>query len=138
MDFYALTVSTDDQLDHYKREVGARLRHARQKAGLTQAEAAALLSSRQPADDPIPPSRIGNYEQGTRLPDPLMMQSLCDIYSTWPSAIYGFSESPSNMEEATLIAKYRRTDDRGRKAIQSIAESQPEYKTSGLMKAMKQ
>ena len=121
-------MNTDDKLEQYKRDVGQRLQAARIAAGETQATAAAKLSERlQPEQEPIPPSRIGNYEQGLRLPDPLVMQTLCEIYGTWPSAIYGFAEAPTTTEEAVLIQKYRQTDDRGRRAIQGIAESQPTY-----------
>src|SRR3546814_7408008 len=75
----------------------------------------------------IEPSAIGNYEQGTRLPDPITIQHLCSLYQASPSAIYGFDDAPASKEEEALLHKYRMTDDRGRRAIQGVAESQPAY-----------
>lgn len=110
----------------YRREVGRRLKAARleAKAG-TQAEVASKLSAA--LGETIEPSAIGNYEQGTRLPDPITMQSLCALYGASPSAVYGFNDAPQSRDEELLLQKYRMTDDRGRRAIQSIAESQPAY-----------
>lgn len=110
----------------YRKEVGGRLKAARidSKIG-TQADVAAGLSRLM--GETIEPSAIGNYEQGTRLPDPITVQHLCSLYQVSPSAIYGFNDAPASKEEQTLLQKYRMTDDRGRRAIQSIAESQPAY-----------
>lgn len=122
---YASRVDEKEQLHEYKREVGIRLKKAREAAGETQASAAIKLGKATGSE--IEPSRIGNYEQGKRLPDPPVMRLLCEIYGTWPSTIYGFEEAPASKEEAVLLMKFRETDDRGRKAIQGIAESQPTY-----------
>lgn len=120
---YAPHVSQNDKMHHYKHQFGERLRNARERAGETQSSAADKLSKR--LGRPLDPSRIGNYEQGTRLPDPLVVQELCGIYNAAPSAIYGFTEAPATPDEVVLISKYRQTDERGKKAIQSIANSQP-------------
>lgn len=118
------------RLDELKTEIGQRLREARTKSGIgSQATAAKLLSDA--LGETVEPSRIGNYEQGTRLPDPVTISALCAIYSTWPSAIYGFDEAPASPDESKLLERYRQTDDRGRRAIQGVAESQPTYDVSG-------
>ena len=75
----------------YRKEIGRRLKRARQKAGIaTQAQAAERLG--EALSETIEPSRIGNYEQGIRTPDPLTMKVLCEIYGAYPSYIYGFDE----------------------------------------------
>lgn len=115
------TINKED----FKRAVGERLRAARERWGGTQGEAAEALSARLGVQ--IGESRIGNYEQGTRLPDPQLLGVLCEIYEAQPAQIYGFQDAPSSREEVMLLNKYRLTDDRGRRAIQSVAESQPAY-----------
>src|SRR6185312_3912783 len=110
-------------------EVGRRLRESRIAAGVgSQAEAAIRLSTA--LGTTVEPSRIGNYEQGTRLPDPLTVRELAAIYGTSASALYGFAEAPSGRDEQALLAKYRQTDDRGKRAIQSIAESQSAHEVT--------
>lgn len=118
-------MNTNEDMQTFKDELGLRLRSARLAANETQTTAAEKLSER--LGKVIEPSRIGNYEQGTRLPDPLTVMHLCEIYGAMPSLIYGFPEAPATREEAALVMKYRQTDDRGRRAIQSLAESQPLY-----------
>lgn len=97
---------------------------------MTQAEAAAELTKRgwkNRQGGPLEPSRLGNYEQGLRMPDPLLVQDLCSIYEEFPSRVYGFEEAPQTREEASLTIKYRLTDERGKKNLQSVADAQPEY-----------
>jgi transcriptional regulator with XRE-family HTH domain len=113
----------------YRKEVGRRLKEARIRAGIrTQSDAAKMLSNA--TEQTVEPSRIGNYEQGTRMPDPLTMKVLCGIYKTYPSLMYGFEEAPATPEEVKLLARYRNTDERGRDAISGIAEQQPDVYSS--------
>lgn len=77
--------------------------------------------------DPCPPSRIGNWEQGTRLISPVALQILSKYYGTSPSIIYGFDDAPTSSDEAKLLEKYRETDDRGKRAIHGVADAQPSY-----------
>lgn len=113
-----------DQHAH-TRMTGARLRAARKAAGLTQEQAANHLASH--TGEPCPPSRIGNWEQGTRLIGPAALQILAKLYGASPSSIYGFDDAPSKPDELALLEKYRGTDDRGKRAIQGIADAQPTY-----------
>lgn len=127
---YAAGMDKKTALLKYRRQVGNRLAEARIKAGLTQAQAAAELTERgykNRQGGPLEPSRIGNYEQGSRLPDPMLVQDLCAIYGDFPSRIYGFEEAPQNKEEASLTIKYRLTDDRGKRNVRSVADAQPGY-----------
>lgn len=109
-----------------RKQIGGALKQARKNAGMTQDEAADRLSAL--LGDDIGPSRIGNYEQGYRMPDVPTIMALCKVYSTWPSAIYGFDEAPQSQEELAVLMKFRQTDSRGKSMIQRVAESQPEYK----------
>jgi transcriptional regulator with XRE-family HTH domain len=113
------------RMQTFKAKLGGRLRKARIAAGQSQSSAARRLSER--IGKPVEPSRIGNYEQGTRLPDPLIVLNLSEIYQTNPACIYGFEDAAVNREEVALLKNYRQTDDRGRRAIQSVAESQSMY-----------
>lgn len=106
-------------------ETGRRLKTARNAAGMTQEEAAAALS--RESGEPCPPSRIGNWEQGTRLISPVALQILCRAYGASPSMIYGFEDAPKDKDETVLLKKYRETDDRGKRAIHGVADAQPTY-----------
>lgn len=126
-------MDNNERLAQYKKQIGKRLKQARVQAGMTQAVAAAALSERgyQNKDGgPLEPSRIGNYEQGTRMPDPMLVNDLCAIYGAFSSWVFGFEEAPQSPAEAALTMKYRNTDDRGKKVIQSIADAQPGYNVS--------
>lgn len=135
MRVYVGGMSSKVQIKQLRLRVGRRLKAAREASGVgTQAQAAKLLS--ELVGEVIEPSRIGNYEQGLRLPDPIILSHLCEIYRTWPSAIYEFPEAPTSEDEVELLNRYRSTDDRGRKAIHGVADSQPTYSvkrtTNGL------
>src|SRR3546814_16032146 len=84
----------------------------------TQADVAAALS--RAMGETIEPSAIGNYEQGTRLPDPITIQHLCSLYQASPSATYVFDDAPESKEEAALLLKYSMTDARGRRPRKSV------------------
>src|SRR3546814_5384819 len=73
----------------------------------TQADVAAALS--RAMGETIEPSAIGNYEQGTRLPDPITIQHLCSLYQASPSAIYGFDDAPASKEEEALLQDRKST-----------------------------
>lgn len=115
----------EKELKLYKKQVGLRLQRAREDAGFTSQQEAADALAREIGLNTLPHSRIGNYEQGARLPDPITMGKLCKIYGVSPAQIYALAEAPMNQEEVALLTKYRLTDDRGRRAIHGIAESQP-------------
>ena len=109
-----------------KRALGARLKEFREAKRLSQAELARLMG--QATASEVPASRIGNYEQGTRLPSPIDIAILAEILETSEAEIYGFASGVTG-EERVLLHKYRLTDDRGRKTIQGIADAQPTYVT---------
>jgi transcriptional regulator with XRE-family HTH domain len=59
-----------DQMKQVRKESGIRIKRVRMKAGLTQKELAEKTGFREARDiqpsGALTPSRIGNYEQGTR------------------------------------------------------------------------
>lgn len=118
---YAVIMKPKDHV----QETGRRLKAARNAAGKTQEDAAAYLAAE--TGEPCPPSRIGNWEQGTRLISPVALQILCNLYGVSPSTIYGFDDAPKDAAELALLEKYRNTDDRGKRAIHGVADAQPSY-----------
>jgi transcriptional regulator with XRE-family HTH domain len=119
----------DQKKSEYRREVGKRLKVARESADITQEIAAERLG--RALGKELPSSRIGNYEQGTRLPDPLVIQILCSIYGNIsPSAILGFPDAIMGKDEQALFEKYRTTDDRGKRAIHGVADAQSGYEVT--------
>lgn len=114
----------EDRIQQLRRDLGARLKQIREDKKLSQAQVAARLGDA--LGKPLPASRIGNYEQGTRLPNPIDIMLLAMILETTESALYGFEDGISTDERA-LLGKYRQTDERGKKTIQGIADAQPPY-----------
>lgn len=103
--------------------IGERLAAARAKSGMSQAELAAAVS-RMMGDD-VAPSRIANYEQGVRTMRVEMAPFLARALGVTPSYLYGFTEAAQSPDELALLTKYRVTDERGRRAIQGVADDQP-------------
>ena len=72
-------------------------------------------------------SRIGNYLQGKRFMDPdaaNLFARVLGVRASWLMVID--DEDSMTPEERALLQKYRQTDVRGKKQIQSTANSQPE------------
>lgn len=114
----------EERVNALRQELGQRIQDARKRAKLTQQQLATALSDL--TGTVIGESRIGNYEQGTRLPDPITVHLIAQILGTTASALYGLPENDLSQEELALVNKYRQTDDRGRRVIQGVAESQPD------------
>ncbi len=76
-----------------------KLKHLRQSAGYTQAQAASLLG--------ISASAVGMYEQGRREPDLELTQRICRLYDVTPDfLVNGNSEAPAEINE--IIAGMRK------------------------------
>jgi transcriptional regulator with XRE-family HTH domain len=120
--FYAFRMATE----HFKIESGRRLRAARLEQNLELQEVAALTNHI------LGVSRISNYEQGIRYMSPdaaHMLARALKVRASWLMAID--DEDSLTPAERQLMVKFRLTDERGRKQIQSIADSQPEVDPSG-------
>ena len=105
------------------KQIGQRLREARQAQGLSLAALAARTGS-------LSKSRISNYEQGIRRVGLEEAQQLSDALGT-VSATYLLcldEEGPLSPPERGLLDLYRRADARGKEAILRVAESQSTYR----------
>lgn len=123
-------------MDHSDRdslsvEIGNRLAKARVGAKMTQEQAAEELTKkgfRNSNGGAIGNTVIANWEQGKRSPRDLrMVMALADIYGVSYSWLLCDPGAPESREEITLIQKFRHTDERGKRAIQGIADAQPIY-----------
>ena len=98
---------------------------------MKQHEAAEELTKRGFRNDKgeaIGPSLIANWEQGKRSPRDLrMLMELANIYQVSYAWLVCDPGAPQDRQEITLIEKYRDTDERGKRAIQGIADAQPVY-----------
>lgn len=105
-----------------KEEIGRRIRDARNRKGWSQEELARETGW-------LKKSRIGNYEQGTRTPGPEEARALANplgVSAAWILCVDDDSTLPA--DERALLEKYRASDERGKRTIQGVAESQPTYK----------
>lgn len=106
------------------QRIGARLKQAREQKEITLQELADLTGGKLSA------SRLGNYEQGTRLLKPhtaILVAPLLQKTAAWLLCVD--EESTLTQEERTLLDIYRSTDERGKANIRSIAELQPDVIT---------
>jgi len=109
--------------------IGSRLRAARIAAGHTQKTATDALAERMGTE--LWPSKIAAYEQGRHMPKIDLLKELCNLYGADPVYILGITDAPFARDEKALLDNYRSTDERGKRAIQSIAEAQPRYGLGG-------
>jgi len=112
-----------NQRDSYTVAVGKRLAAARRAAEppITQARAAELLA--ELTGEELSAQAIANYEQGIRLPSPPTVAALCKVYGTaTASFVLGLDDGPQSMREALLLTKYRLADERGKYAIDRVAD----------------
>lgn len=123
---------SENQKDSYTVSVGERLAAARRAAAtkITQAKAAELFT--ELTGDELTSQAIANYEQGTRLPSPPTVAALCKIYGTSTTAeILGLDDGPQSMRELALLKKYRLADDRGKYALDRLADAESASLTEG-------
>jgi len=105
---------------NYKAESGLRLKSARMTKGMKLQGLADLTTN-------LSKSRISNYEQGLRLMDPDAAHQLAKVLGISAAWLLCVDDEPGlSPDELALLNKYRQTDERGKKNIQSIADTQPE------------
>jgi transcriptional regulator with XRE-family HTH domain len=115
----SLSVMTPDEQD-LTTKIGLRLRSVRKSQKLSLA----ALSDR--TDGMLSKSRISNYEQGIRRPGIEEARILAKALGT-VSAVYLLcldDEGFISEDERELLRCYRETDERGRRTILGVAESQ--------------
>lgn len=108
-----------DSLVSLKEEIGRRIRGARDRQGWSLEELANRTGW-------LKKSRISNYEQGTRTPGPeeaMALGKALGVSAAWILCVDDESGPPP--DERALLEKYRASDERGKKTIQGVAESQP-------------
>lgn len=117
--------------DAYKREVGRRMKEARNAARLTLQQVADALTERgleYRKGEPFGASTIGNWEQGTRMPKNMrVVPVLAQIYGTSADWLMCFSDTPKDQREQRLLDIYRVTDNRGKDQILRVADAQSAY-----------
>lgn len=119
----SLVRMSENQRDSYTVAVGKRLAEARRATvpRITQAKAAELLTAA--TGEELSAQAIANYEQGIRLPAPPTVAALCKIYGTATAPyVLGLEDGPQSMREVSLLRKYRMADERGKYAIDRIAD----------------
>lgn len=113
-------METED-LRNYALEIGARIKAFRLAKGMTQVDVAQDLGER--LGSKVPQSRIGNYEQGTRIASALDMVLLAEVLGVTAGAIYGFEAQLADKEQE-LIDLYRAAGSAGKRAILEAAREQ--------------
>ena len=93
-----------------KEEIGAVLKSARERRGLTQLQVAETLGKRQ--------QTIGNWETGYAQPDANTLFALCDLYNiSIDDAFGGGRHGVVSSSEKEHLEKYRTLDDHGKRVV---------------------
>ena len=93
-----------------KEEIGAVLKSARERRGLTQFQVAETLGKRQ--------QTIGNWETGYAQPDANTLFALCDLYNiSIDDAFGGGRHVVVSSSEKEHLEKYRTLDDHGKRVV---------------------
>ena len=103
-----------------KIEVGRRLKQAREATGKTLVETCDKVPG-------LSPTRLSNWENGTRTADLQIVKKLAKIYLTGASYLMTLEDEPPDPKSTLLIALYRATDPRGQEAILRVAEMESKY-----------
>lgn len=92
-----------------KEEIGAVLKSARERRGLTQLQVAETLGKRQ--------QTIGNWETGYAQPDANTLFALCDLYNISIDDAFGGGRHVVSSSEKEHLEKYRTLDDHGKRVV---------------------
>lgn len=97
----------------YKKEIGARIRRAREDRRWSQAELA------RETGDLLSDTRIGNYEVGFRMPGPAEIVILGRALGVKPSYLMALEDSQVQItpKEEALIRNWRTLSERDRMAV---------------------
>lgn len=108
------------------KQIGQRLRSARQAQGLSLSELSNLTGA-------LSKSRISNYEQGIRRMGLEEARQLATaLVSVTPTYLLCLEDTdPLSKDERILVERYRQADPRGRETILKVAEAQSSYHPPG-------
>ncbi|KXB19392.1 helix-turn-helix domain-containing protein [Xylella fastidiosa] len=107
--------------DSYAIDVGRRLADARRAAvpRINQKDAAEYLSKR--LNKRVSHTTISNYESGSRLPTPPIVDVLCQFYGTLPAAyVLGIL----TIREAHLLQKYKLASEEKKREFDRLTDAQ--------------
>lgn len=112
-------------LAHYdvmdtKAESGARIKERRLAAKLKQREVCELVPG-------LTVTRLSNWEKGLRMISVDEAKRLAPAIKTTPGYLLTIDDESGDQRLQMLITTYRQLDERGRTALQRVAESQSEY-----------
>lgn len=123
VDFGLLDGEIEFQAMNFKEISAARLKRARLNLPKVKGR---YVKQNEVADlAGISAQRYGNYEQGTRSPDPDTMLKLADVLKEPAGYLAGLVNDPSLI---FIIRAYEGTDSRGRRTILDAARNQVEGK----------
>ena len=101
-----------------RKEIGAALRAARQRAGLTQQQVGVYIGRKQ--------QTIGHWETGDAQPDIGTLIWLCELYGSTPDGLLGIDPQDKQEEflftrkDAELIRRLRSLDRDVQRAVEYI------------------
>jgi len=98
-----------------RKESGRRLKSARKRLGLSQADLGSIIGFTAAA--------IGNWEQGTNSIRPNVAKKISKALGVSAPYLLRIEGDSLDKDEQHLIDKYRATDDRGKDMIQGAATS---------------
>ena len=99
------------------KEIGLKIKKARQMKGLKQEELAERVGARSSAT-------VSAWEVGKARPDCVTLLEICRVLSVSPDELlgYGGSKSLPSAAEWNMLRKYRQTDDYGKRAVDSVLD----------------
>lgn len=116
-------------------KLGENIRNARLDCNLSQEQLAKMLGIKSG-------SVIYNWEKCTARPDIEKIPQLCEILHTTPDVLFGVTGEYPSVNEMTMVRKYRKLDEIGKKAVDAVLNveyerafiEQPKKKKARMLK----
>ncbi len=105
------------------KEIGLRIKKARQAKGLKQEDLAERIGAKSSA-------AVSAWEVGKARPDCVTLLELCKVLSVAPDEILGYDADLPSSHEWSMIRKYRQIDAYGKKAVDAVLDAEHERATS--------
>ncbi len=100
-----------------RRELGARIKSLRLRAGFKQVELAAKLGG-------VSPNLLSNWEQGYSAPNIFLLHDLADALHCSLYELLGCAEPVLSADEIAFLQAYRALDDNGKHTVWAVIDSQ--------------